>query len=422
MSNKFVVKCGNFAVLVDLHVLPQGTSKDTSWFSDHEKEEICTLLRQTIETRVTQHMESRRLQGQVKCKEYTQASPLFVKGTSLRIAAYFIKRWVNLRCAVKHRYRELYVFPDRFVVCASQLDPASSSNEAESVTTANKKDLCNGVSEYFAENGGNYINNPSVTTPRKQAALKNIVKKTKAAKDANSKPGSNLKGCSRRNSVKGRKKTTAASESACTSSELAKHGINTPRNSSELPNPEVEYDINPSQACGSSSQHKPQFEEWLQTQDLIKALSWSPESALLEEQQTLRTSITQHKRRRHSSEGKAEASSKKANLRDDTFISQAGEVRAQAIEDVPLALRILACEEPWPGTSGEVVPVEESAVIGKVDLFTDEDKLNKIPNTTAEERGCDESSKPASDPTKKLKRQRIKKSKALLDVARTPNY
>lgn len=36
--SSFVLQCGNFAVLVDLHVLPQGTSKDTSWFSDHEKE------------------------------------------------------------------------------------------------------------------------------------------------------------------------------------------------------------------------------------------------------------------------------------------------------------------------------------------------------------------------------------------------
>ncbi|KAF2987730.1 hypothetical protein EK904_015142 [Melospiza melodia maxima] len=36
--------CGNFAVLVDVHILPQGSSKDTSWFSDHEKEGITEEL------------------------------------------------------------------------------------------------------------------------------------------------------------------------------------------------------------------------------------------------------------------------------------------------------------------------------------------------------------------------------------------
>ncbi|XP_008760483.1 protein SLX4IP isoform X5 [Rattus norvegicus] len=37
-SKKFVIKCGNFAVLVDLHVLPQGSNKDSSWFSEQKKE------------------------------------------------------------------------------------------------------------------------------------------------------------------------------------------------------------------------------------------------------------------------------------------------------------------------------------------------------------------------------------------------
>lgn len=29
----FVLQCGNFAVLVDLHVLPLGSQKDASWFT-----------------------------------------------------------------------------------------------------------------------------------------------------------------------------------------------------------------------------------------------------------------------------------------------------------------------------------------------------------------------------------------------------
>lgn len=29
----FVLQCGNFAVLVDLHILPLGGQEDTSWFT-----------------------------------------------------------------------------------------------------------------------------------------------------------------------------------------------------------------------------------------------------------------------------------------------------------------------------------------------------------------------------------------------------
>lgn len=46
----FFFQCGNFAVLVDVHILPQGSSKDTSWFSDHEKEvqQISILLQKLV--------------------------------------------------------------------------------------------------------------------------------------------------------------------------------------------------------------------------------------------------------------------------------------------------------------------------------------------------------------------------------------
>ncbi|XP_027628627.1 protein SLX4IP isoform X3 [Tupaia chinensis] len=37
-SQKFAIKRGNFAVLVDLHILSQGSNKDTSWFSEQKKE------------------------------------------------------------------------------------------------------------------------------------------------------------------------------------------------------------------------------------------------------------------------------------------------------------------------------------------------------------------------------------------------
>lgn len=36
LSFLFVLQCGNFAVLVDLHVLPLGGGEDASWFTtDH---------------------------------------------------------------------------------------------------------------------------------------------------------------------------------------------------------------------------------------------------------------------------------------------------------------------------------------------------------------------------------------------------
>nr|XP_033792579.1 protein SLX4IP isoform X2 [Geotrypetes seraphini] len=127
VSNKMVIKCGKFAVLVDLHILPQGSSKDTSWFSDHEKEEICTLVKDIIESRVKQYLESRKQHVQSKRKEVTQFSPLFLKGSRFRIAIYFMKRWVNLRCIVKEQLRELRVFPDKLVICASLPDCDSRS-------------------------------------------------------------------------------------------------------------------------------------------------------------------------------------------------------------------------------------------------------------------------------------------------------
>lgn len=49
-SKKFAIKCGDFAVLVDLHVLPQGSNKDTSWFSEQNKE-VMAFKSQPISSR-----------------------------------------------------------------------------------------------------------------------------------------------------------------------------------------------------------------------------------------------------------------------------------------------------------------------------------------------------------------------------------
>ncbi|MGH0129160.1 UNVERIFIED_CONTAM: hypothetical protein FKN15_038848 [Acipenser sinensis] len=84
--SKFVVKCGNFVVLVDLHILPQGSSKDTSWFAEQQKEEVSILLREAVDVRVKQHLEARNQHVQPKPhKELTQANPLCIKGKAFLI-------------------------------------------------------------------------------------------------------------------------------------------------------------------------------------------------------------------------------------------------------------------------------------------------------------------------------------------------
>nr|XP_048311391.1 protein SLX4IP isoform X4 [Myodes glareolus] len=49
-SKKFAVKCGNFAVLVDLHIVAQGPNKDSSWFSE-QKKEVMAFRSQPISSR-----------------------------------------------------------------------------------------------------------------------------------------------------------------------------------------------------------------------------------------------------------------------------------------------------------------------------------------------------------------------------------
>ncbi|XP_055977689.1 protein SLX4IP isoform X1 [Sorex fumeus] len=119
-SKKFAVKCGNFAVLVDLHILPQGSSKDTSWFSEQKKEEVCLLLKETIDSRVKEYLEVRK-QHKPSNTEFTRSSPLSLKGYGFHITAYFLRRGIRLYCSGGSQSSALRVFPDRFVVCVSQL-------------------------------------------------------------------------------------------------------------------------------------------------------------------------------------------------------------------------------------------------------------------------------------------------------------
>ncbi|XP_022522920.2 protein SLX4IP [Astyanax mexicanus] len=129
--SKFVIKCGSFAVLVDLHVLPQsGEESSSSWFSEEHREEVSALIKDAVDQRVRQFLEAR--QGPTKQKkELSPHNPLCIKGGALLLAAYFMKRHVNLRCVLRHNRHKLRVFPERFVVCVSRSDentaPAGST-------------------------------------------------------------------------------------------------------------------------------------------------------------------------------------------------------------------------------------------------------------------------------------------------------
>ncbi|XP_063172287.1 protein SLX4IP isoform X2 [Candoia aspera] len=126
--DKLVIKCGNFAVLVDFHIAPQ----DRMWFSDHQREEVCLLLKDAVESRVKQYLRARKLHGRCKQTEYGEANVLSLRADEFHISAYFVKRWANLRC-IGQQHSELRVFPDRFVIYVSRLEPNPSSWVSESV-------------------------------------------------------------------------------------------------------------------------------------------------------------------------------------------------------------------------------------------------------------------------------------------------
>ncbi|XP_075452157.1 protein SLX4IP isoform X2 [Ascaphus truei] len=300
-------------------------------------------------------------------------------GNRLRIAAYFIKRWVNLRCIVKHQYRELYVFPDRFVVCASQLEPFPSTLITETAGIM-EEESSSGTSGYFAERTENGTCNISSTTEKKQVTLKNIIKKTKATKDTNydaatggGRTGSPCLGpadSDQGNEGKHQILSSPHSETESSSVGQPRYCINTTENSLELPVPEVKNDVNHRQPYEASSQQNPQSSEWLKTQNPSKDLSWICESALPMRKQIQRTSVMQKKRRRHSSEGEMGVC-KKADLRDDTFIHKNVQINksykgpVEDFEAVPLDPRVLAFQNVSTNKSDALANVTVETIKSK---------------------------------------------------------
>ncbi|NXC56961.1 SLX4I protein, partial [Aleadryas rufinucha] len=308
----FFFQCGNFAVLVDVHILPQGSSKDTSWFSDHEKEEVCKLLEEVVASRVKHYLETPKQRGQWKPMEHGSSGPLFLTANSLHITAYFMKRWVNLRCALGKHYRELRVFPEKFIVCVSKLDFDPSAWACDSGVL--KEELSSGTSEYFTESAGNKKHKISLSEQIKQDILKKIAKRKKPRRSSASKPQiskdskkvylGSVDSENRKNDCQ--TSLSARSDVKRRSPGLLKDCTNTAESSLELPALEQRNDVNQRQPDDVRSQQKPHSLEWLEASLLSESPPCSSESALPAPKQSQKATKTQAQLKTCGSEEKLE--------------------------------------------------------------------------------------------------------------------
>ncbi|XP_074532670.1 protein SLX4IP [Halichoeres trimaculatus] len=178
---KFVIKCGNFAVLVDLHVLPLGGQEDASWFTTDHIEEVTALVRDAVDQRVKQYTDSLHNRKQAKQKkELAPAAALFVKGKNFNVVANFLKRHFSLRCVTKQLYGNLRVFPERYVVCVSRSEDASALHG--NLSLAATELLEQSRSEYFSRAGETQEPLNSCTKTKK-TALQKIAKQASVQRE-----------------------------------------------------------------------------------------------------------------------------------------------------------------------------------------------------------------------------------------------
>ncbi|KAM7125469.1 protein SLX4IP isoform 2-T4 [Molossus nigricans] len=309
-------QCRDFAVLVDLHVSPQGSNKDTSWFSEKNKEEICLLLKETINSRVKEYLEVRK-QRRPSNTEFTRSSPLSLKGYGFQITAYFLKRGIHLRCFGGSQSPELRVFPDRFVVCVSQLAfNHDLSRQNEELTER----ALHGASDYFAECAESPLP-PSAELKRN--TLKEIMKRaeTKGSIVSKSQSIGDIVGTSGDSviaemAVRSAGQASSSAPSASTGQagdSIQAAGRHWRRSVQKLEN------VHQTQPEDTSSQQKPHPGEWLETGLLSGSPVWSSESASPGPKQSPRGARTQQKRRNR---GSAEDSDhrKRVSLGSDRFL------------------------------------------------------------------------------------------------------
>ncbi|KAK6329553.1 hypothetical protein J4Q44_G00015310 [Coregonus suidteri] len=180
--HKFVVKCGSYAVLVDLQIMgPLGhrATQETRWFTAEHTEEVTSLVRDAVDRRVRLYIDCLHKRGQPKHKrELPQDNPLCMKGRRVSLVANFVKRHFNLRCIVKQRYGELRVFPERYVVCVSRLEDASANpTPAVTVTVSQSTE-----SQYFSRPAAETRDELNSSTMTKRSSLQKI------ARHANARP------------------------------------------------------------------------------------------------------------------------------------------------------------------------------------------------------------------------------------------
>ncbi|XP_013037569.1 protein SLX4IP isoform X4 [Anser cygnoides] len=414
-SNKFVIKCGNFAVLVDVHILPQGSSKDTSWFSDHEKEEVCMLLEEVVASRVKHYLEAPKQRGQWKSMEHASSAPLFITANSFHITAYFMKRWVNLRCAVGEHYRELRVFPDKFVVCVSKLEFNPSAWTCEE--GALKEEVSSGISEYFTESAENRKLKISLNEQIKQDILKEIVKRTKKRKSSMSKPQTSkdskkvdlgsvdLQTENRKNDCQ--TSTSPQPEVKCRSTGQLKDCINTAESNLELPILEMENNVKQRQPEDTSSQRKPHSVERLKSRLQSKNPPCSYESALLDPKQNQKVTKTQAQQGSCGSEEKLDhfkkASSEEATLiPSNTEMSKCNDGCLGLLEEkTPLNSRVFSKQDLT-----KTVSDEESLTLGK-NLSQPPSVGHNVVQTNQNEQGTTTKELPAMPSSSCLELQRV---------------
>ncbi|NWV52699.1 SLX4I protein, partial [Daphoenositta chrysoptera] len=274
-------------------------------------QEVCKLLEEVVASRVRHYLEAPKQHGQWKPMEHGSSGPLFLTANSLHITAYFMKRWVNLRCALGKRYRELRVFPEKFIVCVSKLDFDPGVWACDNGIL---KELSNGTSEYFTESAEN--KKISLREQIKQDILKKIAKRTKPRRSSASKPqiskdskkvylgSADLQTENRKNDCQ--TSLSARSDVKRRSPGLLKDCTNTAESSLELPALEQRNDVNQRQPDDVRSQQKPHSLEWLEASLLRENPPCSSESALPAPKQSQRVTRTQAQLKTCGSEEKLE--------------------------------------------------------------------------------------------------------------------
>ncbi|XP_059979953.1 LOW QUALITY PROTEIN: protein SLX4IP [Lagenorhynchus albirostris] len=315
-SKKFAVKCGNFAVLVDLHISPQGSNKDTSWFSEQKKEKVCLLLKETIDSRVKEYLGVRK-QHRPSNTEFTRSNPLSLKGYGFQITAYFLKRGIRLRCLGGSQNAELRVFPDRFVVCVSQL---AFSHD---LLASQSEELPGRALQGASEDRAACMERPLLPgTELRRNALQDLVNRTETKRSIVSKSRSsrNSVGTSSDSVIAevARKRGDSQAPSGPPSKGQAKAYIKAAESHRGLPVPKLEKVHQPPPE-GTSSQQKPHPGTRLETGLLRGSPVCSCESAFPGPKQSPRGARAQQKRRNRGSVEDADHR-KRASLGSDRLV------------------------------------------------------------------------------------------------------